>query len=153
MTSGLSLRADLSDSRYPGVSMKTSLWLTMLFLCEWRYSIGSSIVMMCDSLELFILSIIHASVVDFPEPAAPATRTRPVILSASERTLSGIPSSDGSGIPNLITLITADSEPRCLKTLTLNLPSEGIEKEKSSSIIFSRLVLSLLAISYISSTT
>ena len=79
------------------------------------------------------------------EPAAPATRTRPVILSASDSTLSGIPSFSGSGMPNLMTLMTADTDPRCLKTLTLNLPSSGIENEKSSSSPASRFVFCLLA--------
>ena len=42
-----------------------------------RYSIGSSIVMMCSLRSWLIWLIIAASVVDLPEPVGPVTRTRP----------------------------------------------------------------------------
>ena len=133
--------------------MNISLWLTMLLLCEWRYSSGSSIVMICASLVRLMRSIMHASVVDFPDPAAPVTRTSPVLLSASDSTLSGIPRLSGSGTPNLMTLMTAARVPLCLNTFTLNLPRSLMENEKSSSLWLSSCALERCAVSYISSTT
>ncbi len=42
---------------------------------------GSSIVIMCSSRSLLILSSMAASVVDFPDPVGPVTSTRPRGLS------------------------------------------------------------------------
>ena len=51
------------------------------FLCECRYSIGSSNVMTCAFLSSFILSISEANVVDLPLPVGPVTSTSPLFLS------------------------------------------------------------------------
>ena len=75
------------------VSACTSRWLTRQLLCWCRYSIGSSIVMMCSWRSRLILSIIAASVVDLPEPVGPVTSTRPRGRSASVATTGGRPSS------------------------------------------------------------
>ena len=71
----------------------TSRWFTRQFLCGCRYSIGSSIVMMCSCRSVLILSMIDASVVDLPEPVGPVTRTSPRGFFASSATIGGSPSS------------------------------------------------------------
>ena len=76
ITSGSSLNADLSALAYDCVSIPISLWLIIDFLCECRYSIGSSNVMTCAFLSSFILSISEANVVDLPLPVGPVTSTR-----------------------------------------------------------------------------
>ena len=77
MTSGSWRRTRRRPSMYDSVSIPTSRWLTMQPQSSWTNSIGSSIVTMwCFRLRLIEL-IIDASVVDFPEPVAPVTRTRP----------------------------------------------------------------------------
>ena len=52
---------------------------------------GSSMVIMCSSRSLLILSSMAASVVDFPEPVGPVTSTRPRGLSQSPLTTVGKP--------------------------------------------------------------
>ena len=59
------------------VSLPTSRWLTIDFLCVKTYSTGSSIVRMWPGLRSLRKSSIEASVVDLPEPVAPTTRIRP----------------------------------------------------------------------------
>ena len=59
------------------MSAPTSRWFTTQSLCGCRYSIGSSIVMMCRRCSVLILSMIDASVVLLPEPVGPVTSTRP----------------------------------------------------------------------------
>jgi hypothetical protein len=54
---------------------------------------GSSRVMMCFLWVEFTRSIIAASVVDFPDPVGPVTRTRPFSRCASACMTSGSPSS------------------------------------------------------------
>ena len=45
----LAQRGAAARRRRSGASAPSSRWLTMHFLCVWRNSIGSSIVMMCSS--------------------------------------------------------------------------------------------------------
>ena len=59
------------------VSTPISRWLMIDRLSRWRYSIGSSIVMMCAVRVALISSIIAASVVLLPLPVVPVTSTRP----------------------------------------------------------------------------
>ena len=59
------------------MSTPISRWLITDFLSRCRYSIGSSMVMMCAVRVALISSIIAASVVVLPLPVAPVTRTRP----------------------------------------------------------------------------
>ena len=80
-TSGSSRRAARSAFVKEWVSAWTSRWFTTHFLCWWRYSIGSSIVIMCSWRSLLILSSMAARVVDLPEPVGPVTSTRPRGLS------------------------------------------------------------------------
>src|SRR2546429_3579629 len=53
---------------------------------------GSSMVIMCSSRSLLILSSMAASVVDLPEPVGPVTRTNPRGLSQRPFTTVGSPS-------------------------------------------------------------
>ena len=92
-TSGSSRSAARRAFENECVSACSSRWLTTHFLCACRYSIGSSIVMMCSWRSLLILSSIAASVVDLPEPVGPVTRTRPRGLSQMPATTGGRPSS------------------------------------------------------------
>src|SRR5216684_4255717 len=75
-TSGSSRKAARSELAKEWVSECTSRWFTRHFLWLCRNSMGSSIVIMCSSRSLLILSSIAARVVDFPEPVGPVTSTR-----------------------------------------------------------------------------
>ena len=57
--------------------MAISRWLTMLLRSRWRYSMGSSRVMMWQFRVRLIRSKIQAWVVDLPLPAVPDTSTMP----------------------------------------------------------------------------
>ena len=83
MTSGSWRSAARSASANVTASGPISRWLTMHVPCQWRNSIGSSIVRMCSCLEWLTWSSSEASVVDLPEPVGPVTRTRPRGLSAN----------------------------------------------------------------------
>ena len=76
------------------VSIPTSRWLTIDLRSVWRYSIGSSMVTMCLAFVSLIWSMIAASVVDFPEPVVPVSRTSPRSSSARSLIAGGNPSSD-----------------------------------------------------------
>ena len=94
---------------------------------------GSSSVMMCFFWVEFTRSIIAASVVDFPDPVGPVTRTRPFSRWASVWTMSGRPSSWQDRIRVGITRNTAPSPFRWLNTLTRNraLSPSSIAKSRS----------------------
>ena len=115
------------------VSVPISRWLTRQRLWECRYSIGSSIVTMCDCRSRLILSIIAASVVLLPEPVGPVTSTRPRGRSASWETVSGRPSSWNDLISQGIVRKAAPTAPRWLKTLARKRASPLMPNEKSSS--------------------
>jgi len=60
-----------------GVSVPTSRWETAALLSAKRYSIGSSIVTTETARVSMTVWRMAASVVDFPEPVGPVSRTRP----------------------------------------------------------------------------
>ena len=64
------------------VSVPTSRWLMVAWLAWWRYSIGSSIVMMWIGFSSLIFRMIAARVVDLPDPVGPVRRTIPFLSSA-----------------------------------------------------------------------
>ena len=80
-----------------------------MWLC--RNSIGSSIVIMCSSRSLLILSSIAASV-DFPEPVGPVTSTSPRGLSHIPLTTAGKPSASNPLISQGMVRNTAPTAPR-----------------------------------------
>jgi hypothetical protein len=121
------------------VSAPTSRWFTTQFLCGWRYSIGSSIVRMCSCRSVLILSIIDASVVDFPEPVGPVTSTRPRGRFESSATIGGSPSSAKVRILNGIVRNAPATAPRCMKTFARNRESPFTPNERSSSFSSSNL--------------
>ena len=92
-TSGSWRRMYLSAFLKDWVSAPTSRWFTRQFLWGCRYSMGSSMVMMCSCRSVLILSMIEASVVDLPDPVGPVTSTRPRGFLASSVTTGGSPSS------------------------------------------------------------
>ena len=76
-TSGSSRNAARRAGAKPWVSVCTSRWLTRQPRWGWTYSMGSSIVRMCPFRSRLTRSTSAASVVLFPLPVAPVTRTRP----------------------------------------------------------------------------
>ena len=114
ITSGSCLSACLNALLKDSVSLPTSLWLTMLFLSLCRYSIGSSIVITCSVLFVFIRSIIAASVVDFPLPVVPVTRINPLCSIEIFLITSGRCNSSIVGILMGITLKTIPMVPLCM---------------------------------------
>src|SRR5438270_13711748 len=75
-TSGSSRNAARRELAKECVSACTSRWFTRHFLWLCRNSMGSSIVIMCSSRSLLILSSMAAKVVDLPDPVGPVTSTR-----------------------------------------------------------------------------
>ena len=53
----------------------------MLFKSLWINSTGSSTVIIFEVLVLLISLTIAASVVDYPDPVGPVTKTRPLCIS------------------------------------------------------------------------
>ena len=92
-TSGSSRRAARRALVKEWVSACSSRWFTTHFLCACRYSIGSSIVIMCSWRSVLILSSMAARVVDLPEPVGPVTSTSPRGLSQMVAITGGRPSS------------------------------------------------------------
>ena len=86
----------------------------MLFWCLCKNSIGSSSVIICFSCVLLISLIIQASVVDFPLPAGPVIKTRPLDNLEKSIICWGIPISSGCGKSKVMILTTADKAPLCL---------------------------------------
>ncbi len=121
------------------VSAPTSRWFTRQFLCGCRYSIGSSIVMMCSCRSVLILSMIDASVVDLPEPVGPVTRMRPRGFFESSVTIGGSPSSANVRILNGMVRNAPATAPRCMKMLARKRDSPFTPKERSSSLSSSNL--------------
>ena len=75
------------------VSNPTSRWSMAARSSLWRYSTGSSIVMMWHERRWLMWSTIAASVVVLPDPVGPVTSTSPRWCSLKRRTTSGSPSS------------------------------------------------------------
>ena len=118
ITSGSCRSARRSACWNDSVSSPTSRWLTMQPWSGWMISIGSSIVTMCCCRDRFMWSIIAASVVVFPEPVAPVTRTRPRCSSASFRTPFGRLSWSKFGTVRGMTRKANEIAPRWRKALT-----------------------------------
>ena len=112
ITSGSWRSAAFSAAPKVIASEPSSRWLTMHFLCRWRNSIGSSIVMMCSSRVSLMTSIIEASVVDLPEPVGPVTSTSPRGRLANSATAGGSPSDSSGAISNGIRRKAAPSAER-----------------------------------------
>ena len=119
------------------VSACSSRWLTMAFWWECRYSIGSSMVMMCTGFSRLTLSSMAASVVDLPEPVGPVTSTRPRGFSHRVSTIGGSPSSLKPRISYGMRRKAAATAPRWMKTLARKRASPLMPKEKSSSRVSS----------------
>jgi hypothetical protein len=115
------------------VSAPTSRWFTTQFLWGCRYSIGSSIVMMCSCRSVLILSMIEASVVDLPEPVGPVTRTSPRGFLASSATMGGSPRSWKVRILKGMVRNAPATAPRCMKMFARKRESPFTPKERSSS--------------------
>ncbi len=137
ITSGSWRRTYFSAAVKLLVSVLTSRWLTMHFLCWCMYSIGSSMVMMWPLRVRLMVSTMAASVVDLPLPVGPVTRTRPCVRLISSRHTGGRPSSSKEwiwyGIWRMAMLVT----PRCMKTLARKRLIPWMPNEKSSSRSFS----------------
>ena len=97
-TSGSSRRTALRAFSNDSVSVPTSRWLTAALWFSWRYSIGSSMVMMWQRRFLLRTSIIDAIDVDFPDPVGPVTRISPLGLRRMPDMACGSPSSSGEGM-------------------------------------------------------
>jgi hypothetical protein len=121
------------------VSAPTSLWFTTQPLCGCRYSIGSSMVTMCSFRSVLILSMIVASVVDFPEPVGPVTRMRPRGFFESSSTILGRPSSSKVLILYGIARKAPATAPRWVKMLARKRERPRTPNERSSSFDSSNL--------------
>ena len=98
MTFGAWRSAARSASAKVGVSLCSSRWCTVPFLCGCRNSIGSSMVRMCSARVSLIRSMIAASVDDLPEPVGPVTSTMPFLSVAISPSAAGRFSSASVGI-------------------------------------------------------
>ena len=79
ITFGACRSAALSAAANVGVSLCSSRWWTVAFLCWCRNSIGSSMVRMCSARVSLIRSMIAASVDDLPEPVGPGDQDDAVL--------------------------------------------------------------------------
>jgi hypothetical protein len=123
ITSGSCRMADRMASWNESTSTPTSRWLTAAIRSGCRTSIGSSIVTMWQGRVALIRSIIADSVVVFPEPVGPVTRTSPRGRSARSSTINGSPSSSAEGEPMRTSRMTRLIEPRCRNTFTRKRPT------------------------------
>ena len=120
------------------VSAPISRWLIRHFLCGCRYSIGSSMVMMCSWRSELILSIIAASEVVLPEPVGPVTSTMPRGLLHSSSITGGKPSSAKLWTLKGTVRKAPPTAPRCMKRLARKRATPRTPKEKSSSLSSSK---------------
>ena len=97
ITLGAWRRAARSASAKVWVSAPTSRWLMVATLWGWRYSVGSSMVMMWMAFSRFSLLMRAARVVDLPDPVGPVTSTIPLRSFAISLTTVGMPSSSTVG--------------------------------------------------------
>src|SRR5664279_1932328 len=104
------------------VSMPTSRWVTMQFLCGWTNSTGSSMVMMWPNEFSLRWSTIAASDVLFPEPVAPTKITRPRLATAMSFRMCGRFMLSIVGRTCGIVRITRPTKPCCTKALTRKRP-------------------------------
>src|SRR5512139_1815382 len=120
MTLGAWRKAARSARAKVWVSLPTSRWLIVAFSLGWRYSMGSSMVMMWIGCSWLIFLMMAARVVDLPEPVGPVTRMMPFLSFAMRLSCSGSPSWATVGISFGITRRMTLKEPRWEKTLTRN---------------------------------
>src|SRR5664279_1428925 len=104
------------------VSMPTSRWVTMQFLCGWTNSTGSSMVMMWPNEFSLRWSTIAASDVLFPEPVAPTKITRPRLATAMSFRMCGRFMLSIVGRTCGMVRITRPTLPCCTKALTRKRP-------------------------------
>ena len=89
----------------------------------WTYSIGSSTVIICSERVRLILSIMAAKEVDFPDPVAPVTNTKPSVKFRISCAAGGRPNISILGISVTITLNTSAEPFIVCKPDALNLCS------------------------------
>src|SRR5512139_2830789 len=138
MTSGAWRRVFFSAENQLSVSMPTSRWVMIDFLCSCTYSIGSSIVMMWSAAFSLRCPTIAASEVDLPVPVPPTKITRPRLIIATSRRIGGRFSSSIFGILVLMVRITMPTRPCCTKALTRKRPISGGLIAKLDSLVASK---------------
>src|SRR5512139_659443 len=138
MTSGAWRSVFFSAANQLSVSMPTSRWLMIDFLCSCTYSIGSSIVMMWSAAFSLRWPTMAASEVDLPEPVAPTKTTRPRLIIATSRSTGGRLRLSIFGILVLIVRITTPTRPCCTNTLTRKRPISGGLMAKLDSLVASK---------------
>ena len=134
------------------MSFQSSFWSTTLSFASKIYSIGSSIVRICFFSVWLISSTIAASVVDFPDPVAPAKKIIPFVLCESSLKIPGKHSDSRVGTFFLKSLATIIMCPLCLEIFTLYLlswypiPRSILPcfSKKSSPVVFIRVNASWL---------
>src|ERR1700733_12166010 len=108
------------------------------FLSRCRYSIGSSMVMMCSARSELMRSIIAASVVDLPEPVVPVVRIRPRCSSQiceEQRGLILTTGTTGSGkSTTLAAMIDRINSLRAEHIITIEDPIEYLHRDKKGFI-------------------
>ncbi len=136
ITSGAWRSAARSAVGKSGASIPISTCSTTLCWCACSYSIGSSIVMMCFASRLLISLTSAATVVVFPDPVAPPTRTRPWCRRVIDSTCDGRPSSASSGGRDGSARTVAAACPRSRCRLTRKRPSPDRRRETSADPLF-----------------
>src|SRR5579862_4658493 len=131
MTSGSWRKARRRPSAKLGTSTPTSRWFTMPSPWAWKYSMGSSMVMMCPRRSRLMTLSMLASDVVLPEPVGPVTSTRPRGRSSSLRTAGGRPISSSVMRFFGMSRNATPTAPRCRYTLARN-RSSWKEKAKST---------------------
>ena len=122
------------------MSAPTSRWLTMQLLCGCRYSIGSSMVMMCSCRSVLILSMIDASVVRLAGAGGPGDEDESAgLLRQISLTIGGRPSSWKVRILKGMVRNAPATAPRCMKMLARKRDSPFTPNERSSSFSSSNL--------------
>ena len=140
-TSGSSRRAERSARSNEGLSSPISRWLTAESLWWCTYSTGSSIVRMWHARVSLMRSMMEASVVDFPEPVGPVTRTNPRGRVASHSAVGGRSSSAKLGTREGIIRSARAVSPLCVKALPRSRARSSQEKAKSTSCSVSNVIL------------
>jgi len=108
--------------------------LTIARLWKWRYSIGSSMVMMWQARCSLMKSIIDAKVVDLPAPVGPVTRKSPLLIFRSSWMAAGRPSSSNDMKRDGMARNAAATLPLWRYTFMRMRPTPLIPKERSSSL-------------------
>ena len=135
MTSGAWRRVFFSAASQPSVSMPTSRWVTMQFLCACTNSTGSSMVMMWPWECSLRWSTIAASDVLLPEPVAPTKITSPRLESATSFRILGMPSPSSVGSTWAIVRQTMPTWPCWRNALMRKRPTPCGEMAKLHSLV------------------